>query len=387
MIYDLTYINLEKTKTTQKNKIDSLQRRVKKLEKRNRSRTHKLKRLYKVGLSARIGSTGEKESLEQEVVSTTATTETITTEEITLAQALEALKTSKPKVKEIVFHEPCKSTTTTISSKQSQEKGKRIMMEEPVKPKKKDQIRLDEEAALKLQAEFDKEERLARERAKKEQDSNIVLIEHGMIFKQRLMLIIIWLKECKHKNKKSCLMQKRLHYFNNSAFKRVNTFEDIKTELVKGKEKRAGKELIQEKEVAIDAIPLAVKSSRIIDWKIHKEGNKSYYQIVRVDGKSQMYMIFSQMLKSSDREELKNLYKLVKARYGSTRPVDGMDYLLWSDMKTMFEPHVEDEMLVEKKYPLTPPTLSMMLEKKLQIDFESKMAYQLCKLIKKQLKK
>ncbi|GKF40455.1 hypothetical protein Tco_0120516, partial [Tanacetum coccineum] len=96
-----------------------------------------------------------------------------------------------------------------------------------------------------------------------------------------------------------------------------------------------------------------------------------------------------------------------------------MDYLLWNDMKKMFEPHVEDEVwklqngykvlewkmydsrgvhflrmqsmkiykLVEKKYPLKPPTLSMMLEKKLQIDYESEIAYQLCKLIIKQLKK
>nr|GEX91775.1 hypothetical protein [Tanacetum cinerariifolium] len=104
--------------------------------------------------------------------------------------------------------------------------------------------------------------------------------------------------------------------------------------------------------------------------EIHKEVKKSYYQIVRVDGKSQMYMIFSQMLKSYDMEDLEDLYKLVKARYGSTRPIERMDYLLWSDMKTMFEPHVEDKsiqiyMLVEKKYPFTPPTLSMMLEKKL----------------------
>ncbi|GKA77363.1 hypothetical protein Tco_0783824 [Tanacetum coccineum] len=90
-------------------------------------------------------------------------------EEITLAQALEALKTSKPKVKGIVFQDPGESTTTkstTISSQQSEEKGKGIMIEEPVKPiKKKDLIRLDEEVALKLQAEFDKEERLAREKA------------------------------------------------------------------------------------------------------------------------------------------------------------------------------------------------------------------------------
>nr|GEX99558.1 hypothetical protein [Tanacetum cinerariifolium] len=43
-------------------------------------------------------------------------------------------------------------------------------------------------------------------------------------------------------------------------------------------------------------------------------------------------------------------------------------------------------MLVEKKYPLTLPTLSMMPEKNLQIDYESVMAYQLCRLIKKQRK-
>ncbi|GJZ14053.1 hypothetical protein Tco_0549283 [Tanacetum coccineum] len=38
-------------------------------------------------------------------------------------------------------------------------------------------------------------------------------------------------------------------------------------------------------------------------------------QIMRDDGKSQMYMIFSQMLKSFNREDLEDLYKLVKAKY------------------------------------------------------------------------
>nr|GFB03203.1 hypothetical protein [Tanacetum cinerariifolium] len=56
-------IDLEKRKTTQANEIKSLKRRVKKLERRNRSRTHKLKRLYKVGLTARVESLGDKESL------------------------------------------------------------------------------------------------------------------------------------------------------------------------------------------------------------------------------------------------------------------------------------------------------------------------------------
>ncbi|GKF15495.1 hypothetical protein Tco_0056957, partial [Tanacetum coccineum] len=56
-------LDLEKTKTTQQNEIDSLKRRVRKLEKKSRSRTHKLKRLYKVGLIARVESSGDEEDL------------------------------------------------------------------------------------------------------------------------------------------------------------------------------------------------------------------------------------------------------------------------------------------------------------------------------------
>ncbi|GJS58289.1 hypothetical protein Tco_0653073 [Tanacetum coccineum] len=105
--------------------------------------------------------------------------------------------------------------------------------------------------------------------------------------------------------------------------------------------------IIDEKEVATDAIPLASK------------------------------------------EDLEILYKLVKAKYESTRPAEDLDLILWGDLKTMFEPHVEDKiyMLVEKKYPLTPSTLTMMLKKKLKIDYESDMAYQLLKFNIKQLKK
>ncbi|GKA77151.1 hypothetical protein Tco_0783612 [Tanacetum coccineum] len=131
-----------------------------------------------------------------------------------------------------------------------------------------------------------------------------------------------------------------------------------------------------------------------------------------------MYRVFSQMLKSFSREDLEDLYKLVKAKYGSTRPVEDLDLILWGDLKTMFEPHVEDtvwrnqqnysvldwklydscgvhslrkqnvyiHMLVEKRYPLTPSTITDMLNKKLQADHFSEMAYQLLKLLTKQLK-
>nr|GEV59047.1 putative ribonuclease H-like domain-containing protein [Tanacetum cinerariifolium] len=56
-------LDLENTKTTQALSIDSLKRRVKKLEKKQRLRTHKLKTLYKVGLTARVESSDDDEDL------------------------------------------------------------------------------------------------------------------------------------------------------------------------------------------------------------------------------------------------------------------------------------------------------------------------------------
>ncbi|GKE51272.1 hypothetical protein Tco_1486428, partial [Tanacetum coccineum] len=49
------------------------------------------------------------------------------------------------------------------------------------------------------------------------------------------------------------------------------------------------------------------------------------------------------MLKSFNKEDLEDLYKLVKAKYESTRPVEDLYLILWGDLKTMFEPHVEDK--------------------------------------------
>ncbi|GJZ36204.1 hypothetical protein Tco_0582021 [Tanacetum coccineum] len=59
-------LDLEKTKITQHNEIASLKRRVKKLEKKDRSRTHRLKRLYKVGLTARVETSDNEESLNED---------------------------------------------------------------------------------------------------------------------------------------------------------------------------------------------------------------------------------------------------------------------------------------------------------------------------------
>ncbi|GJX30515.1 hypothetical protein Tco_0238594 [Tanacetum coccineum] len=97
--------------------------------------------------------------------------------------ALAELKSIKPKVTNattvttigILLQEPSESITTTTTTIiiPSKDKGKGIMVEEPLKMKKKDQISFDEQEAIRLQAKFDEEVRLAREKDK----ANVALIE------------------------------------------------------------------------------------------------------------------------------------------------------------------------------------------------------------------
>ncbi|GJW69003.1 hypothetical protein Tco_0123427, partial [Tanacetum coccineum] len=86
--------------------------------------------------------------------------------------------------------------------------------------------------------------------------------------------------------------------------------------------------VLYKKEVAIAAIPLATKPPSIVDYKIHKEGKKTYYQVIRANGSSKMYLVFRDMLKSFDKEDLETLWKLVKAKHRSTRLEEGFERVL-----------------------------------------------------------
>nr|GEY50623.1 hypothetical protein [Tanacetum cinerariifolium] len=100
----------------------------------------------------------------------------------------------------------------------------------------------------------------------------------------------------------------------------------------------------------------------------------------------------NKMLKKFNREDLEVLWRLVKARFEKVQPVDHMDSFSMHNLKTMFEHHVEDNntlyyLLVEKMYLLTNHTLHQMFnDVKLQVDYECEMAYNLLRLVKKQLK-
>ncbi|GJU90617.1 hypothetical protein Tco_1303040 [Tanacetum coccineum] len=117
----------------------------------------------------------EKANVVEEPSESITTTSTLTT---TTAAITITVVNTRPKAKGLVIHEEEQATTPTVSSQQpsqvkAQDKGKGIMVEEPVKMKKKDQISLDEELAFKLHAE-EKEERLAREKAQQIKEVNIV---------------------------------------------------------------------------------------------------------------------------------------------------------------------------------------------------------------------
>ncbi|GKB64617.1 hypothetical protein Tco_0920803 [Tanacetum coccineum] len=95
-------------------------------------------------------------------------------------------------------------------------------------------------------------------------------------------------------------------------------------------------------EIAMDFESLATKYP-IIDWKTHiLTKNMMYYQIIRADGSSKNYKIFSEMLDDFDIQDVMDLHRLVKERYATTSP-EGYDLMLWGDLKTLFESSEEDE--------------------------------------------
>nr|GEX59621.1 hypothetical protein [Tanacetum cinerariifolium] len=323
-------------------------------------------------------------SVEDSVAPTTATTADVD-DELTLAKTLIAIKAAKPKViltvittpraRGIVFHEQVQVHITTVSS--SNDKGKAKMIE-PDKPlKKKDQIALNEEVARKLEAEMraemEEEERIARE---KDEANRAKLAEQE---------------------------QDKVADDDTAELKRC-------LEIVPK----------DDDDVAIEATPLSFKSPIIVDYKIYKEGKKSYFKIIRVDENSQNYLTFGTMFKNFNKEDLEVLRSIFKERHHmEISTVDDMENLLFQTLRTMFEPHVEDiiwkyqqgavkvnnwklfdscrvyyvttknmvyYLLVEKMYPFTNNVLHQLwADVRLQVDYEIEMAYDLLRLIRRQI--
>nr|GEX22507.1 hypothetical protein [Tanacetum cinerariifolium] len=186
-------LSLEQINTNQAAKIEKLKKRVKKLEGKKKKRTHGLKIMYKVGLSARIISSDKEGLGDQEDASKqgriaeidadedlslinqdaivakkeVSTADLVTTagEVVTTAEDVEFTTTATPQI----YKDDVTLAQTLIEIKtvkaRAKDKGTRIMVE-PKKPlKKKDQIALDEELAEQVQAQ-EREHLSIKERSK-----------------------------------------------------------------------------------------------------------------------------------------------------------------------------------------------------------------------------
>ncbi|GKF13929.1 hypothetical protein Tco_0055391, partial [Tanacetum coccineum] len=190
------------------------------------------------------------------------------------------LKSTKPKAKRIAFREPGESTTTIFSQQLEdkgllQDKGKGILVE-PEKPlKKKDQLKLDEEIALKLQAEIDEEERINKTKEEKIDEVNIAWDD----IQEKVDADYQLAERLQAEEQEQFTIKEEATFF-----KELRTGTKLEQEITKKKkvddvqetakvdddqEAAKIKELMEivpdEEEIAIDAIPLAVKSLRIVD--------------------------------------------------------------------------------------------------------------------------
>nr|GFA39781.1 hypothetical protein [Tanacetum cinerariifolium] len=442
-------LSLEQIKTNQAVKIEKLKKRVKKLEGMKKKRNHGLKRLYKVGLSTRVESSEEEEDLgDQEDASkqrriaeidddedlslinetiqdrgrinkedlfrdaivakkevSTAANEVVTTaddaeittatitiqiskDDVTIAQTLMEIKAAKPKARGVIVQE-----------------------HKPEKPlKKKDQIAIDEKIARKLEAhmkaEMEEEERIARGKV----EANIAVVNTFVDMNTEMV-------EERSKKTQVEVTEDSSKRAGDEIEKESAKRQRLKKEDDSAKMKRC-LEIVPEDDddVTIEETPLSSKSPTIVDYKIYKQGKKSYFRIIRADRNSQNYLTFEKMFKNFNREDLKVLRSIVKERFKKTKPLDDMDNLLFQTLKTMFKHHVEDNiwkyqqgavkvhnwkrfdscgvsyvrtqnmvyyLLVEKMYPFTNNILHQMWKYvRLQVDYEVEMAYNLLRLIR-----
>ncbi|GJY33196.1 hypothetical protein Tco_0417665 [Tanacetum coccineum] len=107
-----------------------------------------------------------------------------------------------------------------------------------------------------------------------------------------------------------------------------------------------------------------------------KEDLKVYLDIVPKtgDGSSKNYKVLSEMLEDFDRQDVEELYRLVKESW-SLYDFCGIHILL---MQNGIAIHI----LTEKKYPLSQEMITKMLNKRLEVDHESTQAYELLKFIR-----
>nr|GFB11691.1 hypothetical protein [Tanacetum cinerariifolium] len=134
--------------------------------------------------------------------------------------------------------------------------------------------------------------------------------------------------------------------FEQESAKKLKTLEEVPKEVKSPDEvpKEKVKEMMQLvpiKEVYVEAFQF---KHPIIDRKVHTEGQRSYWKVTRLGGSSASYQFFVDMLKHLDREDLNQLWALVKESLSIRSPTSDKEMELWVELKRLYEPDDEDQL-------------------------------------------
>nr|GEY35687.1 ribonuclease H-like domain-containing protein [Tanacetum cinerariifolium] len=100
-------------------------------------------------------------------------------------------------------------------------------------------------------------------------------------------------------------------------------------------------QLVPVEEVYVEALQV---KHLIIDWEIHTEGQRSYWKIIRLGGSTTSHQFFIDLLKHFDREDLNQLWALVKETLNIRQATSDKEKELWVELKSLYEPDVEDQL-------------------------------------------
>nr|GEW25412.1 xylulose kinase-1 [Tanacetum cinerariifolium]GEW28018.1 xylulose kinase-1 [Tanacetum cinerariifolium] len=391
--------------------ITKLKRRVKKLERRNKVKVLKLKRLQKVGTSQRVKTSNEivlddvsnqgriiaeldqdvdvvleddkeeaKELKVQEVVTAakiitkvvTAASENITAASttITAAEAQDHVVTliaaptrvtaaPSRRRKRVVIRDPEESNTSIIipAETKSKDKGKGILVEESKPLKKQKQIEQDEKYARELEAELNKNidwDEAIDYVNKKAKEDNAVKRYQAMKRKphtkaQARKNMMVYLKNTKEQiEEEESIVLKRINETPaEKAAKKQKLDEEVE-------ELKRHLQIVpnEDDDVYTEATSLARKVP-IVDYEIINMNNKPYYKIIKADGTHQLY------------KNQRSVHGQAKVKSWKLLESCGVQIITFTTTHLI--------LLVERKYPLTRFTLDQMLNViRLEVEEESK---------------
>nr|GEY54913.1 hypothetical protein [Tanacetum cinerariifolium] len=413
----------EHDKVAQDIDITKLKTRLKKLERANKVKALKLRRLKKVGTSQRIESSADSDmedaSNQRRMIADldrdTESQAEIYQIDMDHASKVLSMQEDEPEVQEVVdivtsaklitevvtaASESITTASTTISAAEpqvlaaaitttapvivSKDKGKGIMVEESKPMKKKQQVEMDEEYARKLHEELNKDidwsVAIDHVKKKAKEDSYVQRYQSKEQIEEEENRAIESINETPAQK---AAKRRKLN----------EEVEDLKQHL----------EIVpdEDNDVYTEATPLARKVP-VEDYQIILLNNKLHYKIIRADGTHQLYVSFITLLKNFDREYLESLWSIVKERFSTSKPNNFSDDYLLTTLRGMFgRPDGQDQvwksqrsvhgqakliLLVERRYPLSRFTLDQMLNAvRLRVEEQSEMSLKLIRFTRQQL--